>query len=168
MRRIRVAAKARIAAIGALALVVAVAGVAYAAGSGSGKITVCVKKQGGQLYKAKKCGKGARKLSWNITGPAGAAGAPGRNGANGTNGTNGTNGINGTNGVSAGIFASGTATLNTPGLEPIASATLPAGDYIVNGTAQYTVTQSNGSTAVDYLGAVQVNNLTIAPQAATR
>jgi hypothetical protein len=61
-------------------------GGAYAlASSGGGTITVCVSHNGGSLYKAKKCAKRDKSLSWNRvgspgpqggTGPAGMAGMP--------------------------------------------------------------------------------------------
>src|SRR5690348_17232573 len=62
--------------MGIAALGIAVGGVAYAAG-GSGTITVCVHKSGGGLYKAKKCKRHDKTLSWNKQGVAGRPGAPG-------------------------------------------------------------------------------------------
>ncbi|MHB8233863.1 MAG: hypothetical protein ACYDHT_04345 [Solirubrobacteraceae bacterium] len=58
----------------------------------------CVKKEGGamRLVGARtKCRRRIeRKVSWNITGPAGKNGATGKSGVNGANGANGTNGSN--------------------------------------------------------------------------
>jgi hypothetical protein len=70
-----------------------VAGGTYALASGGGTITVCVKKHGGALYKAKKCKKGDKKLSWNKQGPQGKTGATGAPGANGAPGAPGTPGF---------------------------------------------------------------------------
>jgi len=66
-------------------------------------ITICVKTKTGtikvlsakQVKQKKKCGKGYKKLTWNVKG------ASGKNGTNGT-GTNGTSGTNGTNGLNGG------------------------------------------------------------------
>ncbi len=63
--------------LGTIALVVAAAGGAYAATSGGGKISVCVSKSGGGLYKANHCAAGDSKLSWNVTGPRGPRGRTG-------------------------------------------------------------------------------------------
>jgi hypothetical protein len=60
--------------LGILALVVAGAGGAYAANGGGGKITVCVHKTGGGLYRARHCAKHDGKLSWNAKGNTGSPG----------------------------------------------------------------------------------------------
>jgi hypothetical protein len=80
-------------------LLALVAGGSYAlAASGSKTITVCVKKNGGALYKAKKCKKHDSKLKWNQQGPAGKAGKNGANGFNGAPGAAGTPGASGKDG----------------------------------------------------------------------
>jgi hypothetical protein len=66
-------------ALGTVALVVGAAGGAYAT-SGSGSITVCIHHNGGGLYKAHKCAKHDRKLSWNVQGPTGPRGTQGPQG----------------------------------------------------------------------------------------
>jgi hypothetical protein len=71
-------------------------GGAYALASSSvATITVCVSHRGGTLYKARKCGKHDRSLSWNIQGRQGAPGAAGQQGASGTPGAQGVQGIPG-------------------------------------------------------------------------
>jgi hypothetical protein len=81
-------------ALAAVMLALAVAGGALAASSGGTKtIIVCVKKKGGELYRAKKCGKAATKLTWNQTGPQGLRGVQGVQGPPGDPGNDGTNGI---------------------------------------------------------------------------
>jgi hypothetical protein len=77
MRRVLQGRNAPATALGILALVVAGAGGAYAASSGGGKITVCVHRAGGGLYRAHHCAKHDGKLSWNARGPKGNAGSPG-------------------------------------------------------------------------------------------
>ena len=71
----------------------------------------CVKKEGGsmRLVSARaKCRRGIeRKVSWNITGPAGKNGAAGTKGLNGTNGTNGASGKEGPAGPLAETLPSG-------------------------------------------------------------
>ena len=55
--------------LGAAGLLI-VGGSAYALGSsGGGRITVCVRHNGGALYKARKCAKHDTKLTWNKQGP---------------------------------------------------------------------------------------------------
>ncbi|HEY1853290.1 MAG TPA: hypothetical protein VGG40_01770 [Solirubrobacterales bacterium] len=86
--------------LGAAALLVAAVG-AYALASSSGDtITVCVNRKGGALYKAKKCAKTDRKLTWNTQGPQGAAGQPGPPGPRGEQGAQGQKGIQGPPGIS--------------------------------------------------------------------
>jgi hypothetical protein len=139
----------------ALVLVVAAAGGAYAAGSGGKTITACVKKKGGALFQAKKCGKGNKKLTWNTVGPRGAAGAAGKagsNGTNGTNGANGTNGTNGTNGAVAGLFASQSGSVditNQTSLTTVITKTLPAGSFLINGTAGLSAGYTSSGQGVD-------------------
>jgi hypothetical protein len=111
-----------------VALIVALAaGGGYALASGSSKtITLCVKKHGGAVYKAKKCKKGDSKLSFNKQGPRGATGATGTTGATGATGP-------------AGPSASYSAT-ESPGSVPsdgtsAAALSLPAGHYTVSASA---------------------------------
>src|ERR1700744_4947516 len=93
-----------------IAVVLAVGGGTYAlAADGTAEITVCVAKQGGALYKAKKCAKGDARLSWNqvgARGPAGRAGgsgAPGRTGQPGPPGPSGSQGPAGTPGAAGAV-----------------------------------------------------------------
>ena len=76
--------------LGIAASVVA-AGGAYALASSlaAGQITVCVRHKGGTLYKAKKCVKHDKKLSWNKHGRRGATGATGATGPQGGQGPQG-------------------------------------------------------------------------------
>jgi hypothetical protein len=108
--------------LGVTALAIAAAGGAYAASSGGGAITVCVSHKGGTLYKAKKCKRHDKKLSWNKQGPAG---------KNGTNGTNGANGA--VAGYSASAAGNVTFTTSTPASpKTILSLSLPAGSFMVS------------------------------------
>jgi hypothetical protein len=79
-------------------LVLAVAGGGYAIASGTGTITVCVQHNGGGLYKATKCAKRDKRLSWNKVGQRGATGATGAAGQNGATGATGAAGQNGVTG----------------------------------------------------------------------
>jgi hypothetical protein len=73
-------------ALGVASLVIA-GTVAYApASSSGGNIAVCVKHQGGELYKATKCAKHDMKLMWNQQGPRGATGPRGIQGKPGATG----------------------------------------------------------------------------------
>lgn len=58
------------------ALTVAAGGAALAAGTGGGTIAACVHRHGGDLYRARHCGRGDTKLTWNIHGAQGAPGTP--------------------------------------------------------------------------------------------
>jgi hypothetical protein len=112
-------------AIGVLALIVAAAGGAYAASGGGGKITVCVSKSDGTLYKAKKCHKKDKKLSWNAAGPQGPAGSAGANGTNGVNG------------AVAGLTATKSGLVEFTGTsKTILTLNLPAGSFIVQAKTQ--------------------------------
>ncbi len=65
-----------------------VGGGSYAlAKSNSGTITACVSHKGGALYKASKCHKHGKKLSWNKQGIQGAPGATGLQGPQGPSGS---------------------------------------------------------------------------------
>lgn len=83
MKRLLTGRNAPVLALGAIALVIGAAGGAYAAGSGSGTITVCVHHHGGGLYKAHKCAKHDKKLSWNAKGQTGPVGPQGATGSQG-------------------------------------------------------------------------------------
>jgi hypothetical protein len=74
------------AAVGVCALVAAGGGYALASGSSGGKITVCVSHHGGALYKAKKCAKHDKKLTWNKQGIQGIQGIQGPRGNTGPQG----------------------------------------------------------------------------------
>ena len=70
-------------ALGCASLLI-VGGGAYALASAKGgTITVCVSHHGGALYKAKKCAKPDKELSWNKAGSPGPQGTPGTPGAPG-------------------------------------------------------------------------------------
>ena len=69
--------------LGVLVLAVAGGGWAYAGSRGSGRITVCVQKHGGELYEAARCAAGDKRLSWNIAGPRGWRGVRGPQGVPG-------------------------------------------------------------------------------------
>jgi hypothetical protein len=108
---------------------------AYAlASSGGSAITVCVMHKNGALYKAKKCAKGDRKLTWarqgpigprGATGPQGAQGIEGPTGPTGGQGPTGPTGVQGPTGPSNGYFAQTVgSTVSLP---------VPAGNYVVQG-----------------------------------
>jgi hypothetical protein len=141
--------------VGAAAVVaLAVAGgVAEASGSGGGTVTVCVKHDGGGLYKAKKCAAKDKKLSWAKQGPAGprgatgaagpkgATGAKGAAGAKGVPGIQGVQGIQGiqgppgTNGSVAGYHVAQSTTpvsLTSSGSHTVKTLALPAGSFLVD------------------------------------
>jgi hypothetical protein len=91
------------AGLGTTALLIAVAGAYALASSGGGTITVCVSHKGGSLYRAKKCSKSDRKLSWakqGQPGPTGQSGAQGPPGIQGQQGVRGQQGIQGAPGIS--------------------------------------------------------------------
>jgi hypothetical protein len=81
--------------VGVLVLVLAGAGGGYAIASGTGTITVCVHHNGGGLYKASKCAKRDKRLSWNKVGQRGPTGATGPTGTTGATGAAGQNGATG-------------------------------------------------------------------------
>jgi hypothetical protein len=74
----------------AVAATVLLGGGAYAiASSSSGTITICVSHKGGTLYKASKCKKHDKKLSWNRQGVPGPQGVQGVQGVQGPQGPGG-------------------------------------------------------------------------------
>ncbi|HEY1519402.1 MAG TPA: hypothetical protein VGL78_00280 [Solirubrobacteraceae bacterium] len=79
--------------------VAAVAGAAYGATTSGGTISVCARRSGGALYKAKKCAKHDKKLTWNQQGPSGPQGPKGSTGATGPQGPGGLQGPPGAQGV---------------------------------------------------------------------
>lgn len=108
------------------AAILSAAGGAYAlASSRGGTITVCVDHKHGTLYKAKKCRRHDRKLSWNRHGATGGRGVTGAPGPQGAKGDSGPQGVQGPVGPSNGYFAKA---LSSP-----VSLSVPAGDYIVYG-----------------------------------
>ena len=62
-------------------------GYAFASSVSSNTITVCVSHAGGTLYKAKKCAKHDKKLTWNKQGPQGIQGLKGDTGPQGPGAT---------------------------------------------------------------------------------
>jgi len=94
--------------LGTAALAVALGGVALAAPGGQGKISACVSHRGGGLYRAGKCAKGDRRLSWNVTGPAGEPGPAGATGPQGAPGAQGPQGAPGSARAWAFVNADGT------------------------------------------------------------
>jgi hypothetical protein len=96
---------------------------AYALASSRGTaITVCVTHKSGALYKAKKCAKRDRKLTWNRQGPIGPRGATGPRGVQGPTGPRG---VQGPTAPSNGYFAqTAGSTVSLP---------VPAGNYVVQG-----------------------------------
>lgn len=111
----------------AAAILIAGTGAYALASSGSRTITVCVNHKHGTLYKAKKCSKRDKKLSWNKQGRTGPRGATGRQGVQG---------VQGTIGPSNAYFAHTVGTA--------VSLPVPAGNYVVYG--QGSVGNTTGST----------------------
>ncbi|MBS1679727.1 MAG: collagen-like protein [Actinobacteria bacterium] len=84
---------------GVAALLLAGVGAYALASSGGATITVCVTRHGGALYKARKCAKGDRTLSWARQGQPGPAGEPGPRGIQGETGVQGAPGTPGAPGA---------------------------------------------------------------------
>lgn len=82
-------------AVAAVGLLIAGGGAYALASSRGGKITICVSHHGGALYKAKRCARRDKKLSWNKQGPQGAPGSPGPQGTQGPPGPAGPQGPGG-------------------------------------------------------------------------
>ena len=113
-----------------MALLVAGGGAYALASSGGGTITVCVSHKGGALYRAKKCAKHDKQLSWNKQGPQGATGPRGLQGAPGTPGTPGPS--HAYSSVSSSLInMNATASGDTT----VASVNVPAGSYAITGGA---------------------------------
>jgi hypothetical protein len=129
------------------ALFIALGGGAYAAtgnpfaGSG-GQLHGCVPKHGGllRIVKAgKHCPRGTVGLRLDQIGPTGASGPKGPQGSQGAQGAAGSRGATGATGPSNAYFASTTTTL--------ATLSLPAGDYAVFGTINYSNPNTSGNDA---------------------
>jgi len=130
-----------------------IAAFAVASQAQASTLYACAKKNGTAhvFTKKPKCKKGESKLSWNSEGPAGKNGANGASGTNGTNGSNGTNGTNGTDGTDGAVAGysvvqskgvSFTETESTKSNTTVVSRSLPAGNYILNGSVLVTAAQS--------------------------
>jgi hypothetical protein len=122
---------------------VIVGGGAYALASVSGDtITVCISSHGGTLYKARKCSKLDKKLTWNQQGPSGSRGPQGPTGsagAQGLQGVQGPQGIQGPVGPSNAYFGDS--------ITGTASVSVPAGDYAIYGQGGFSSNGSNGEGA---------------------
>jgi hypothetical protein len=125
--------------LGVIVAVIALGGGAYAATRGGSKITACVHRSGGGLYKARRCARRDKKLSWNVVGPRGVAGprgAAGSHGSSGATGPIGLTGNTGADGVGPGYVASAGDQMAVfiDSRTTVLSKTLPAGSYIVTAT----------------------------------
>ena len=130
-------------ALGVAALALAGGG-AYALASSlsSGQITVCVHHKGGTLYRAKKCARHDKKLSWNKRGPSGPQGPRGPQGPQGIAGPQGTQGVQGPVGPSNAYFnhaESGSVT------DLFATVSVPAGNYAISGEGLVEGTTGEGA-----------------------
>jgi hypothetical protein len=132
-----------------------IAGGGYALASGSNSTTVCVKKNGGTVYKARKCGKHDGRLTLQNTGKTGATGPVGQTGPTGPAGPTGPTGPTGPSGPTglvtigswsgqidtiparstAFVFAGPTTTLKTN-----ATQTITASGVAALGTSEQLVT----------------------------
>ncbi|HLY48104.1 MAG TPA: hypothetical protein VKR21_02810 [Solirubrobacteraceae bacterium] len=112
-----------LAAVAIAALAATTGGAIAAASSGGGTVIhACANSKTGALreLKGKKCGRGARSLSWNQQGPIGPPGAAGPRGANGQNGQNG---------------ATNLTSRSTTGSIAMTCAAISPGNYLCNGLA---------------------------------
>jgi hypothetical protein len=98
MSRLLSARSAPAIALGVIALVIAASGGALAA-SGGGSITACVHKNSGGLYRASRCAKHDRKLTWSVAGPRGGVGPAGPQGPEAPRGDVGATGPKGETGA---------------------------------------------------------------------
>jgi len=140
------------AALGAATLLLAGGGAFALASSSTRTITVCVHHNGGALYKARKCARHDKMLSWNKQGPPGATGPRGPQGFQGTQGIQGAPGQTGQPGPSDGYFSQPSDVLtaiNTTGTD-FGALNVAAGSYIVSGTARLNST-GTGSNADCFL-----------------
>jgi Collagen triple helix repeat (20 copies) len=109
MRHLHVGNRPAVVLLVVTALLVVAGGTFALAADGTTEITVCAAKQGGALYKAKKCAKGDARLSWNQVGARGPVGRTGVNGAPGLTGATGPTGPSGSQGPAGTPGAAGTA-----------------------------------------------------------
>jgi hypothetical protein len=144
-----------VALVGVIALLIAGGG--YALASGSNSITVCVKKHGGTVYKARKCDKHDGKLTLQNTGktgptgPAGQTGPPGPAGPAGPAGPPGPVTIGNWSGSirtipaksTAFVFAGPTTTLKTN-----ATQTITASGSAALGTSEQLVTSEEFNVSI--------------------
>lgn len=122
-----------------LALFVALGSGALAATSGTGgTITVCVSKQGGTLYRAKRCKNHDASLSWNRQGLPGARGPAGANGA-----------VQGLVARRIGSADMSYATSSHP--QTILTESLPAGSFIVNAKSVVDEQHPGGAATLMYV-----------------
>ncbi len=108
--------------LGVIASIALGLGIAQAATS-TQKITVCVSKKSGELYRAKKCKVHDSKLSWNARGPAGATGQTGATGPTGPAGSTGAAGSPGAPGT-PGAAGATDVTVRTDVAVPVSSGSL--------------------------------------------
>lgn len=106
----------------ALAMLIAGGGAYALASSSGGTITVCVNHKNGTLYKAKKCARHDKNLSWNKVGPTGPQGPAGPQGQQGQQGIQGVQGSAGPSNAYFNHAESGSVTDLT------AAVSVPAGD----------------------------------------
>ena len=143
------------AAVMVAAVLLVVGGGAYALASTSGgTITVCVSHKNGTLYKATKCRKHDKKLSWNKQGVAGPQGPRGQQGLPGNQGPKGDTGAAG---PSVGGFVSSStisATLGFPGTNVMklsqgtGAITAPAnGSLLITASSNFQKTDNNTNLA---------------------
>ena len=135
MKRFLKAHSAPATVLGIIAVVVVASGAAYAATSGGGKISVCVSKRGGGLYKAKRCAGGDSELTWNVTGPKGTKGNTGSPGQTGPRGPSGTTGATGSAGAPGNnVTVTETKTVSVPNASfNLAAVLCPPGDQALGG-----------------------------------
>lgn len=116
-------------------IVLCVGGGWAVAASKSNELLGCAKKSNGALRLAKKCKKSERRVSWNVTGPAGANGSSGPPGGAGPKGATGLTGPKGNTGL--------------PGPTGIAK--------VVTRTTSFTFPANNGATGQTLDGHVLCN-----------
>jgi hypothetical protein len=164
MKRLLAARATPAAAVAIIAMLAAGGG--YAIASSSGTITVCVSHKGGALYKASKCKKHDKKLSWNQAGPKGATGATGATGPQGPQGVQGAKGATGDTGPAGPVtlthLLSGMLTCGAASGCNGTSPTCPSGSYPISGEildfsfGMYVVTSQEAGTK--WFGAIDNTN----------
>ncbi len=133
------------AAFGIIGLLIAAGGGYALASSGGGTITVCVSHKGGALYKAKKCAKHDKQLTWNKQGPPGAPGPRGLQGIQGVQGVPGNPGPSHAYSSVSSSLINMNAAVN--GDTTVASVNVPAGSYAITGEA---VANSNNASQTSF------------------